>query len=84
MNTNRGGCCGAALLHIGKRFPFFDLLALRLRPVFEAKANQVRKPVDSVPQISAKQKVETRQELAKLAGVSDVRSLYIRYQVENA
>lgn len=35
----------------------------------KAKENQKRKP-NSVPQISAEQKIETREELAKLAGVS--------------
>jgi len=35
----------------------------------KAKEQQIRKP-ESVPQISAKQKIDTRQELASIAGVS--------------
>ncbi len=49
-------------------------LALCLEEVIaeRAKANQVRKPADSVPQNSAEQvaPIETRNEIAKLAGVS--------------
>lgn len=37
----------------------------------KAKQQQIRKPADSVPQKSAEQKpIETRKELAKVAGVS--------------
>lgn len=48
-----------------------SVLALQLEDVFKAKAkeNQIRKP-DFVPQKSAEQKVETRQEIAKVANVS--------------
>jgi hypothetical protein len=48
-------------------------LALRLEEVIaaRAKANQLRKPSDFVPQNSAEQThIETREEIAKLAGVS--------------
>ena len=48
-------------------------LALLLKPFFseKAKEQQIRKPADFVPQNSAEQTpVETRQELAKVAGVS--------------
>ena len=83
--SKRGGCYGGRPSPYRKTLSvFIDLLALRLKPVFEAKANQVRKPVDSVPQISAKQKVDTKKEIAKLAGVSDVISLYISYQAKKA
>jgi hypothetical protein len=46
-------------------------LALQLEPLIakKAKENQIRKP-ESVPQKSAEQKVETRQEVAKVAKVS--------------
>ena len=46
-------------------------ISLKFKPQLaaEAKERQIRKPGDSVPQNSAKQK-ETRQELAKLANVS--------------
>ena len=46
-------------------------MALELEDVFKAKAkeNQIRKP-ESVLQISAEQKIDTRQELAKVANVS--------------
>lgn len=46
---------------------------MRLKPVIaeKAKEQQVRKPADFVPQKSAEQTpIETRQELAKIAGVS--------------
>jgi DNA modification methylase len=48
-----------------------SVLALELEDVFskKAKENQVRKP-NSVPQISAKQNVDTRKELSKVASVS--------------
>jgi len=48
-----------------------SVLALELESVFSARAKeqQVRKP-ESVPQISAKQNIETRKELAKVANVS--------------
>ena len=48
-----------------------SVLGLQLEDVFKAKAkeNQIRKP-DFVPQKSAEQKVETRQEIAKVANVS--------------
>jgi DNA modification methylase len=48
-----------------------SVLALELEDVFKAKAkeNQIRKP-ESVLQISAEQKIDTRQELAKVANVS--------------
>lgn len=47
------------------------VLALKLKDFFaqKAKENQVRKP-DFVPQISAEQKIETRQEIAKAADLS--------------
>lgn len=47
-------------------------LALRLKPVIaeRAKENQVRTAENRVSQISAKQAVDTRQEIAKAAGVS--------------
>jgi SAM-dependent methyltransferase len=47
-------------------------LALRLEEniAARAKANQVRKPADSVCQISDKQKIDTKQEVAKAANVS--------------
>ena len=46
-------------------------LARQLEPLLAAKAKeqQIRKP-ESVPQISAEQKIDTREELAKIAGVS--------------
>ena len=57
-------------------YPFFYAytrakLAIELKGLFAAKAkeNQVRKP-ESVLQISAKQKIDTRQELARIAGTS--------------
>jgi N6-adenosine-specific RNA methylase IME4 len=48
-----------------------SVLALELEEVFskKAKENQIRKP-NSVPQISAKQNIETRKELSKVASVS--------------
>jgi len=48
-----------------------SVLALELESVFSARAKeqQIRKP-ESVPQISAKQNIETRKELAKIANVS--------------
>ncbi len=48
-----------------------SVLALQLEEVFskKAKGNQIRKP-NSVPQISAKQTVDTRKELSKVASVS--------------
>ena len=48
-----------------------SVLALELEDVFskKAKENQIRKP-ESVLQISAKQKIDTREELSKVAGVS--------------
>ena len=48
-----------------------SVLASELEDVFskKAKENQVRKP-NSVPQISAKQNVDTRKELSKVASVS--------------
>ena len=47
-------------------------LALEMKPMLAeiAKENQIRKPVDSVLQNSAKQNTDTRKELAKEAGVS--------------
>ena len=47
-----------------------SVLALQLEDVFKAKAkeNQIRKP-DFVPLKSAEQKIETRQEIAKIANV---------------
>ena len=47
-------------------------LALRLEEniAARAKANQVRKPADSVCQISDKQKIDTKKEVAKAASVS--------------
>ena len=50
-----------------------SLLALKIKPVIakKAKEKQIRKPAESVLQKSAEQKpIDTRQELAKLAGVS--------------
>lgn len=50
-----------------------SLLALKIKPVIakKAKKKQIRKPAESVLQKSAEQKpIDTRQELAKLAGVS--------------
>ena len=50
-----------------------SILALKLKPVIAAKAKeqQIRKPTESVPQKSAEQKpIETRKEIAKVAGVS--------------
>ena len=45
--------------------------ALKLKSLIveEAKTQQIRKP-ESVPQISAKQKIDTRETIAKAAGVS--------------
>ncbi len=51
-----------------------SILALKLKPIIAAKAkeNQIRKPVESVLEKSPKQKtIDTRQEIAKAAGVSD-------------
>ncbi|MEA4821402.1 MAG: hypothetical protein VB122_04115 [Erysipelotrichales bacterium] len=55
---------------------------LKLEDVIRAKAkeNQIRKP-ESVPQISAKQKIETAKELEKLAGVSHDTIHQFRYYV---
>jgi len=50
-----------------------SILALKLKPVIaeKAKEQQIRKPADFLPQKSAKQKpIYTREELAKIAGVS--------------
>jgi N6-adenosine-specific RNA methylase IME4 len=48
-----------------------SVLALKLEGIFKEKAKeqQIRKP-ESVSQISAEQKIDTRKELAKIAGVS--------------
>lgn len=63
-----------------------SLLALKLKPVIAAKAKeqQIRKPADSVLQNSAEQTaIDTRQEIAKAAGVSrdDVKIWIIRNQL---
>ena len=49
-----------------------SVLALQLKPLIaeQAKERQIRKPQNSVPQISAEQKSETRPVLADIAGVS--------------
>ena len=48
------------------------MLALKLKPMLaaQAKERQKRKPRDFVPQNSAEQKGETREDIAKIAGVS--------------
>lgn len=66
-----------------------SLLALKLKSLYEAKAkeNQIRKP-ESVSQISAEQKIDTRENLAKIAGVSHdtihkVSVIYECYDADN-
>ena len=84
--SKRGGCYGGRPSPYRKTLSvFIDLLALRLKPVFEEKAKEKQREAGgTVPQKSAKPPIETRNEIAKLAGVSDVISLYISYQAKKA
>ena len=56
-------------------------LALKLKPMLaaQAKERQKRKPCDFVPQNSAEQKGETREDIAKIAGVSNNLSVWSKF-----
>ncbi len=45
----------------------------------QAKERQKRKPCDFVPQNSAEQKGETREDIAKIAGVSNNLSVWSKF-----